>query len=327
MNVLNELREEFNISYDCNYFKGIRISYTDKNDPFFDNQIGIHIYKYDNSDDRYRLIVSNPLSQKRSRDFNKSSEEARKEIETSLITGFINLEIRDIIKDFLDSFYDKSKSKFIKEENREYILVEYTEKGDFRDDVVYGNEGFKEYIKNIIGVPIDITNSLKVKDKDIEVTFLTIRNELLSYTFSCARLAAFYILVKKKGEYLFRPLCDFLIEYKSLASKIVSERSFDVSEESGTLIKPYEDSDFKSYKEIVDFLEDILADNLSVLNCFVEVLEAFLREAYPVSFHTSTALTEIIKDYEDILYLYGEKDWYAKEEIDFLIMTNKNKGE
>lgn len=323
MIILDDLRERFKIPYDCNYFRGIRISHKKENSPFFDYQMEIHIYKYDNQEDKYSIIVTGPTILERKRDFNKSSEEARKEIGVSLTVGLIDLEIREIIEDFLDNFYNNS-NKFIKEDNRGYLVAEYTDKGEFSDDIIYGLEGFKAYMKKIIGFPVLISNALKVKDKDIEVSFIPIRDEMCD-AYTVAKYASFYLLLKKKGEYLFNPLCDFLVQYKSVYSKILSIGSSEEDNEDKVIIKPYEDSVFKSYEEIVNFLEDVLEDNVSVLNCVLEILQGYFNNQYPGTFIYSMESSENMKDYEDILYLYGEKDWYAKEEIDFILMLNKNK--
>lgn len=325
MNVLNVLREELNIPYDCNHLKGIRITYGKENKFFYLNRVEVYIYSYD-TEDKYFIIMKGTSKYTLQRDFNKSSKGARKEIKSIISTELYSQEIKDIILSFIDDFYeDKQSNNRI--DKRDDLVIEYSEDGEFSDDIILASE-FEKFSDEKIGYPIVLSDCMRIKSEDIEVSILPTRSRMSS---GCASLyfgdTEFYFIVKEKGEILFRPYCHFLCEVNSTHKRGTNLLAFTPQlHESEVKITGLADSDISSYEDFKGLLKDSLEKYPNVRQCIFDIFNCIIRNPEIYSLKWMKELGSILEDYKDIHEWYGEKDWYAEEEIDFLIMLNKNKG-
>ena len=325
MNVLNELREEFNISYDCNYFKGIRISYGKENKFFYLNRAEVYIYSYD-TEDKYRIISKGASKYTLERDFNKSSKGARKEIETIIRTELYPQNIKDIILSFIDDFYE-DKHSCNKIDKRDDLIIEYSEDGEFNDDIILLSD-FSKFSEEKIGKSIVLSDCMRIKEGDIEVSILPTRStSFVDYSLFSARDLGFYLIIKEKGEILFRPYCHFLCEKSSLGHRNRAPLGYVPQyHESEFIKKVIPDSDIETYEDFLGLLEDSLEKYPKVHKCITEIFSCIIRNPEMQIIRWIKELENVLEDYKDIFEWYNEKDWYAEEEIDFLIMLNKNKG-
>lgn len=324
MNVLNVIREELNIPYDCNYLKGIRITYGKENKFFYLNRVEVYIYSYD-TEDKYHIISKDTSKYTLERDFNKSSKGARKEIETIIRTELYPQNIKDIILSFIDDFYE-DKEDTNKIDKRDDLVIEYSEDGEFSDDVLLGNE-FDNFCEENMGKIITMSDSMRIKEGDIEVSIIPTHSRVsASYAPLQCRDLGFYLIIKEKGEILFRPYCHFLCEADSLRTRTMvafghTPQYYDSEIEK----KAYGDSDLSSYDDLMGLLKDSLEKYPNVHKCVIDVLNCIIKNPENFSFKWIKELEYVLEDYKDIFEWYGEKNWYAEEEIDFILMLNKNK--
>lgn len=324
MNVLNKIREELNIPYDCNYLKGIRITYEKENKFFYLNRVEVYIYSYD-TEDKYFIIMKDTSKYTLQRDFNKSSEGARKEIKSIISTELYSQEIKDIILSFIDDFYEDKQSNN-KKDKKDDLVIEYSEDGEFSDDVLLASE-FDNFCEENMSKMITLSDCMRIKEGDIEVSIIPTQSRIsVNYAPLQARDLGFYLIIKEKGEILFRPYCHFLCEVNpSRARGMVGYGYVPQNHDSEIQKKAYKDSDFGSYDDILGLLKDSLENYPYVQKCVTDVLNCIIRNPEDFSFKWVKELGYTLEDYKDIFEWYGEKDWYAEEEIDFLLMLNKNK--
>lgn len=325
MNILNKIREELNIPYDCNYLKGIRITYGKENKFFCLNRVEVYIYSYD-TEDKYSIISKGTSKYTLQRDFNKSSKGARKEIKSIISTELYSKEIKDIILSFIDDFYeDKQSSNKI--DKRDDLVIEYSEDGEFSDDVLLARK-FEDFCEENMNKMIALSDCMRIKEGDIEVSIIPTRSRIsASYaTLSCRDLG-FYLIIKEKGEILFRPYCHFLCEVGSLRTRFTVPFGHVPQYHSSEIKKKaLGDSDLDSYDDFTGLLKDSLEKYPKVYKCVTEVFDCIVRNPEDYSFKWLKELDYVLEDYKDIHEWYNEKDWYAEEEIDFILMLNKNKG-
>lgn len=324
MNVLNKIREELNIPYDCNYLKGIRITYRKENKFFYLNRVEVYIYSYD-TEDKYFIIMKDTSRYTLQRDFNKSSKGARKEIETIIRTELYPQNIKDIILSFIDDFYE-DKHSCNKIDKRDDLVIEYSEDGEFSDDIILLSE-FSKFSEEKIGKSIVLSDCMRIKSEDAEVSILPTRNaSFVDYSLFSARDLGFYLIIKEKDDILFRPYCHFLCEVNhSRARGMVPFGHVPQYYDSEIKKKALGDSDFDSYDDILGLLKDSLEKYPYVQKCVTDILNCIIRNPEDFSFKWIKELEYVLEDYKDIFEWYGEKDWYAEEEIDFILMLNKNK--
>lgn len=178
MNVLNKIREELNIPYDCNYLKGIRITYGKENKFFYLNRVEVYIYSYD-TEDKYSIIMKDTSRYTLQRDFNKSSEGARKEIKSIISTELYSQEIKDIILSFIDDFYeDKESSNKI--DKKDDLVVEYSEDGEFSDKILLASE-FDNFCDENIYRMITLYDCMRIKEGDRGEIQFKIREDFERY--------------------------------------------------------------------------------------------------------------------------------------------------
>lgn len=325
MNVLNKIREELNIPYDCNYLKGIRITYGKENKFFYLNRVEVYIYSYD-TEDKYFIIMKDTSRYTLQRDFNKSSEGARKEIKSIISTELYSQEIKDIILSFIDDFYE-DKHSCNKIDKRDDLVIEYSEGGEFSDDIILLSD-FSKFSEEKIGKSIVLSDCMRIKEGDIEVSILPTRNTtFVDYSLFSARDLGFYLIIKEKDDILFRPYCHFLCEKYSLGYRNKAPLGYVPQyHESEFIKKTMPDSDIETYEDFLGLLEDSLEKYPKVHKCITEIFSCIIRNPEMQIIRWIKELENVLEDYKDIHEWYNEKDWYAEEEIDFLIMLNKNKG-
>lgn len=320
MNVLNKIREELNIPYDCNYLKGIRITYGKENKFFYLNRVEVYIYTYD-TEDKYHIISKDTSKYTLQRDFNKSSKGARKEIKSIISTELYSQEIKDIILSFIDDFYeDKESSNKI--DKKDDLVVEYSEDGEFSDKVLLASE-FDSFCEENIYRMITLSDCMRIKEGDIEISIIPTHSKIsASYAPLQARDLGFYLIIKEKGEILFRPYCHFLCDANPSRPRAPFGHVPQYYD-SEIKKKALRDSDFGSYDDILGLLKDSLEKYPYVQKCVTDILNCIMRNPEDFSFKWIKELEYVLEDYKDIFEWYGEKNWYAEEEIDFILMLNK----
>ena len=322
MNVLNKIREELSIPFDCNYLKGIRITFGKENKFFYLKRVEVYIYSYD-TEDKYSIISKGASMYTLQRDFNKSSKGARKEIETIIRTELYPQNIKDIILSFIDDFYE-DKHSCNKIDKRDDLVIEYSEDGEFSDGIILVSE-FENFSDEKIGKPIVLSDCMRIKSEDIEVSILPIRTRMSSgYASLYFGDTGFYLIVKEKGEILFRPYCHFSCEVNSTLKRSASLLGFTPQlHESEVKVTGLPDSDISSYEDFKGLLKDSLEKYPNVRQCIFDIFNCINRNPEIYNLKWMKELENVLENYKDIHEWYGEKNWYAEEEIDFLIMLNK----
>lgn len=308
--ILEKIRENYDIPFNCNFYKGLRISYKKENKYFYRKRVEIFIYKYDN-EDKYKIIAIGLGNDVFQRDFIKSSEEARKEITLVISTGYTNEKVKEKIKEFLDSFYKDDKESN-KKEILEDMAVEYSSGVVFCKDIRNLSE-FENMMKRKLGRKIRLHDIFKIKEKDTEVTFLPVDEAGYNYSFTHYDDSIFYLIIKKNGEYLFRPFCYFT-RYEN---------------RMGTRTNPYivtnEKSDIGSLEDLKELLRDSLEDTNILINACVIAVDSFF-DGSTYRLYKDEEFLKKLKDYKEMITWYGDNDFKAEDELDLIFLTH-SKGD
>ena len=307
---LEKIREKYDIPYNCNFLKGLRISYKKENKYFYRKRVEVFIYKYDN-EDKYKIIAIGLGNDVFQRDFIKSSEEARKEITLVISTGYTNEKVKEKIKEFLDSFFKDDKESN-KKEILEDMAVEFTSDTSFSKDIRNLSE-FESMMKRKLGRKIRIWDIFKIKEKDTEVIFLSVEKEENLYYCPDYEDSIFYLIIKKNGEYLFRPFCYFTRYENKIGSKK----------------KPYivtnEKSDIGSVEDLKELLRETLEDTNILLNACETAVDSFF-DASKYRLYVDEDFLNKLKDYKEMITWYGDNDFKAEDELDLIFLTH-SKGD